>query len=427
MFKILFMRHTPSTWVPSLYLAEALPYTAVMLIALVMYKDFGLSDSQITLYTGWLSMPWVIKPVWCTVVDNLRTKRWWILTMQFVMGTALALVAFALHVDFWLQISLALFMLIAFSSATHDISADGFYIIALNEQEQSAFVGIRNTFYRVGMIAGQGGLVALAGVLGKGWGNIPALGSGSAWGVVFLVLSVFMFLLAVVHTRTLPDMEQSNHNNLKFKEQMNELWQTLLELFRKPHLWSAIAFILLFRLPEGLLTKMVPLFMKADPAVGGLGMDNVQLGFVNGTLGVIGLLLGGILGGFLVARYGLRRCIWPLVLCFTVPDVVYLLLSLHPAVGLTWVGVSVFFEQMGYGLGFAAYTIFLLNFARGRRSTAIFSICTAGQLLGGSVIPGMISGWISDSVGYTAFFTIVMFMCIATFLVTAFAHIADHS
>lgn len=421
------MRHTPSAWVPSLYLAEALPYTAVMLIALVMYKDFGLSDSQITLYTGWLSMPWVIKPVWCTVVDNLRTKRWWILTMQFVTGTALALVAFALHVDFWLQISLALFMLIAFSSATHDISADGFYIIALNEQEQSAFVGIRNTFYRVGMIAGQGGLVALAGVLGKGWGNIPALGSASAWGVVFLVLSVFMFLLAVVHTRTLPDMEQSNHNNLKFKEQMNELWQTLLELFRKPHLWSAIAFILLFRLPEGLLTKMVPLFMKADPAVGGLGMDNVQLGFVNGTLGVIGLLLGGILGGFLVARYGLRRCIWPLVLCFTVPDVVYLLLSLHPAVGLTWVGVSVFFEQMGYGLGFAAYTIFLLNFARGRRSTAIFSICTAGQLLGGSVIPGMISGWISDSVGYTAFFTIVMFMCIATFLVTAFAHIADHS
>lgn len=398
-----------------------------MLIALVMYKDFGLSDSQITLYTGWLGMPWVIKPVWSTVVDNLRTKRWWILSMQYVMGTALALVAFALHVDFWLQMSLALFMLIAFSSATHDISADGFYIIALNEQEQSASVGIRNTFYRVGMIAGQGGLVALAGVLGRGWGNIPPLGSASAWGIVFLVLSVFMFLLAVVHTRTLPDMEQSNHNSLKFKEQMNELWQTLLELFRKPHLWSSIAFILLFRLPEGLLTKMVPLFMKADQAVGGLGMDNVQLGFVSGTLGVVGLLLGGIIGGFLVAGYGLRRCIWPLVLCFTVPDVVYLLLSLHPAVELTWVSVSVFFEQMGYGLGFAAYTIFLLNFARGRRSTAIFSICTAGQQLGGTVIPGMLSGWISDSVGYTAFFAIVMCMCLVTFLVTVFAHIADPS
>lgn len=421
------MKNKPSTWVPSLYLAEALPYTAVMLIALVMYKDFGLSDSQITLYTGWLSLPWVIKPVWCTIVDNLRTKRWWILTMQFVMGVALALVAFSLQVDFWLQVSLALFMLVAFSSATHDISADGFYIIALSEREQSAYVGIRNTFYRVGMIAGQGGLVALAGVLVKGCGSLPALSSASAWGCVFLVLSAVMFLLALAHTSTLPKMEQSMHNRLRFGEQMGELWQTLLELFRKPHLWSAIAFILLFRLPEGLLTKMVPLFMKGDVAAGGLGMDNVQLGFVSGTLGVIGLLLGGIIGGFLVARYGLRRCIWPLVLCFTVPDVVYLLLSLHPSVGLTWVSVSVFLEQMGYGLGFSAYTIFLLNFARGRRSTAIFSICTAGQMLGGSVIPGMLSGWISDSVGYTAFFAIVMAMCLVTFLVTATAHIGDRA
>lgn len=421
------MKNKPSSWVPSLYLAEALPYTAVMIIAVVMYKDFGLSDSQITLYTGWLGLPWVIKPVWSTIVDNLRTKRWWILTMQFVMGVALALVAFSLQVNFWLQMSLALFMLIAFSSATHDISADGFYIIALNDQEQSAFVGIRNTFYRVGMIAGQGGLVALAGVLAKGWGAVPALSSASAWGIVFFVLSAVMLLLALAHTRTLPAVEQSTHNRLRLGEQMYELWQTLLELFRKPHLWSAIAFILLFRLPEGLLTKMVPLFMKADAASGGLGMDNVQLGLVNGTLGVIGLLLGGIIGGFLVAKFGLRRCIWPLVLCFTVPDVVYLLLSLYPSVGLSWVGSAVFFEQMGYGLGFAAYTIFLLNFARGRRSTAIFSICTAGQMLGGAVIPGMLSGWISDSVGYTAFFAIVMAMCLVTFLVTAMAHIEDHS
>lgn len=421
------MKNKPSAWVPSLYLAEALPYTAVMLIALVMYKDFGLSDSQITLYTGWLGLPWVIKPIWSTVVDNLRTKRWWILSMQFVMGVALALVAFSLQVDFWLQVSLALFMLVAFSSATHDISADGFYIIALNDREQSAYVGIRNTFYRVGMIAGQGGLVALAGVLSKGWGAVPALGSSSAWGIVFMVLSAIMLLLALVHTRTLPAVEQSTHSRLRFGEQMYELWQTLLELFRKPHLWSAIAFILLFRLPEGLLTKMVPLFMKADAATGGLGMDNVQLGLVNGTLGVIGLLLGGIIGGFLVAKFGLRRCIWPLVLCFTVPDVVYLLLSLHPSVGLPWVSIAVFFEQMGYGLGFAAYTIFLLNFARGPRSTAIFSICTAGQQLGGSVIPGMLSGWISDSVGYTAFFAIVMGTCLVTFLVTAAAHIGNRA
>lgn len=411
--------HPAVSWVPTLYLAEALPYTAVVVISVIMYKDLNLTDGQIAFYTSWLSLPWVVKPIWSSIVDNLRTKRWWILTMQYFLGVALALVAFSLQTHWWLQLSLALLMLVAFSSATHDISADGFYILALDEQEQSAFVGIRNTFYRVGMLTGQGALVLLVGFLSFNEMRM-------SWGVAFMVLAVLMLLLALSHTFALPrGREAERHQRFSLREQLLELWETVLCLVRKPHLFSALAFILLFRLPEGMLAKMVPLFMKTAQAEGGLGMNNVELGFVNGTLGVIGLLAGGIAGGFLVARYGLKRCLWPLVLCFTLPDLVYVFLSLHTDASLALISTSVCVEQFGYGMGFAAYTLFLINFSRGERATAIFSICTAGQFLGGTVLPGMVSGWISDSVGYATFFLIVMALCLVTFAVTALVRIKE--
>ncbi len=415
----------PATWVPSLYLAEALPYAAVMLISVVMYKDLGLSDAQIALYTSWLGLPWVVKPIWSSIVDNLRTKRWWILTMQYLVGAALAMVAFTLQTAWWLQLSLAILMLVAFSSATHDISADGFYILALNNAQQSAFVGIRNTFYRVGMVLGQGGLVVLGGLLAKGSLGLPPMGISGSWMAVFLILGAVMLLLAAVHTFTLPKIEKEGRNTLSVSEQCREFAATLRAFAQKPHLWSALAFILLFRLPEGLLTKIVPIFMMRTPEEGGLGLSNEQFGVVYGTLGVVGLLLGGIVGGFLVAQFGLKRCLWPLVMCFTVPDVVYLVLCLIPTPSIYAVGTCVFLEQMGYGMGFAAYTLFLINFSRGERSTAIFSLCTAGQFLGGAILPGMVSGWISQSVGYATFFAIVLATCMVTFTVTATAHIRE--
>lgn len=411
--------HPAVSWVPTLYLAEALPYTAVMVISVIMYKDLGLTDGQIAFYTSWLGLPWVVKPVWSSIVDNLRTKRWWILTMQYFLGCALALVAFSLQTHWWLQLSLALFMLVAFSSATHDISADGFYILALDEQEQSAFVGVRNTFYRVGMLVGQGALVLLVGFLAFNEMRM-------SWAIAFGVLAGIMLLLALSHTLTLPrGMEEERHQRFLLRQQLAELVETLKCLLTKPHLTSALAFILLFRLPEGMLAKMVPLFMKTAQAEGGLGMSNVEVGFVNGTLGVIGLLAGGIVGGLLVARYGLKRCLWPLVLCFTLPDLVYLFLSLHTDANLAVISACVSVEQFGYGMGFAAYTLFLIGFSRGERATAIFSICTAGQFLGGAVLPGMVSGWISDSVGYVTFFSIVMVLCLVTFAVTAAVRIRE--
>jgi len=430
------------SWIPSLYIGESLPFSAVMLISVIMFQEMGLTDSQITLYTGWLGLPWVIKPIWSPFIDNIKTKRWWILAMQMLMGTGLALVALTIPTAYWLQCTLALFMVIAFSSATHDISADGFYIIALSEKDQEFYVGIRNTFYRIGMVLGQGGLVWLVGKLQVGFLGLSPLTIPMSWTIVFFILSAFMIGIGTYHMTALPIKErllsreatrniQNSQNNVEVKEnflkkQIVEFGKTIMVFISKPHIVSALCFILLFRLPEGLLTKIVPLFLKRSLEEGGLGMSDIDYGLIYGTLGVIGLLLGGIIGGWLVSRYGLKKMLWPLVLCITLPDIVYVYLSLYISSSLWIVATCVCVEQIGYGLGFAAYTLFLVTFSRGERSTAVFSICTAGQYLGGVMIPGMVSGFISEGVGYSQFFMIVMAFCLVTFAVTAFVKIENN-
>ncbi len=413
-------------WVPSLYLGESLPFSAVMMVSIIMFKELGLSDAQITLYTGWLGLPWVIKPIWSPIIDNLKTKRWWIITMQFVMGVALGLVALTIPTSFWLQGSLALFMLLAFSSATHDISADGFYIIGLEDKEQELYVGVRNTFYRIGMVIGQGGLISLAGLMQNGTFGAAVQSVASSWMVVFFILGGLMLLLGLWHSFILPKVETPLHDKFEFKEQMLEFVETLKVFISKPFIISSIFFILLFRLPEGLLTKIVPLFLTRSVPEGGLGMSDEVYGLVYGTLGVIGLLLGGIIGGWLVSRYGLKKMLWPLVLCITLPDVVYVYLSYFNDASLWLIGTCICIEQIGYGLGFAAYTLYLVTFSRGERSTAVFSICTAFQYFGGAMLPGMVSGLISDSVGYFQFFLIVMGFCLITFAVTACIHVEEN-
>ena len=443
----------PLLWIPSLYLGESLPYAAVMLMSVVLYQEMGLTDTQITLYTGWLGLPWVIKPLWSPIVDGIRTKRWWILAMQLLIGAALALLAFTLSTAFWLQCSLALFMLIAFGSATHDISADGVYILGLENKEQELYVGLRNTFYRIGMVMGQGGLVMLAGLLQKSGTSVPL-----SWSITFLAVAGLMLMLFAWHRKALPKSEElrvkseelpkSEELRVKSEESelpspsdsnsdsslftlhsslLNDFKLTLRVFFTKPHLITALLFILLFRLPEGLLTKIVPLFLKRTVAEGGLALSDVQYGFVYGTLGVIGLLGGGIVGGWLVSKYGLKKMLWPLVLCITLPDIVYVWLSLSQTQSLPLIAACVFVEQVGYGLGFTAYTLYLVSFSHGERSTSVFSFCTAFQYLGGVMLPGMVSGWMSDSMGYSQFFIAVMGFCLVTFAVTAMVHLPKDS
>ena len=411
----------PFLWIPSLYLGESLPYAAVMLMSLVLYQEMGLTDTQITLYTGWLGLPWVIKPLWSPIVDGIKTKRWWILAMQLSIGAALALLAFTLPTNFWLQSSLALFMLIAFSSATHDICADGFYILGLENKDQELYVGVRNTFYRIGMVLGQGGLVMLAGLLQKSGMNIPL-----SWSITFLAVAGLMLMLAAYHWKALPKVEgQQTTDNGQRTSLLEDFKLTLKVFFTKPHLLTALLFILLFRLPEGLLTKIVPLFLKRTVAEGGLALTDVQYGFVYGTLGVIGLLGGGIVGGWLVSKFGLKKMLWPLVLCITLPDIVYVYLSLVQSQSQPLIATCVFIEQVGYGLGFTAYTLYLVSFSHGERSTSVFSFCTAFQYLGGVMLPGMVSGWMSDQMGYQQFFIAVMGFCLVTFAVTALLKIPE--
>ena len=389
-------------------------------------RSIALLGGDAHLRHHWLNLPWVIKPIWSPIIDNLKTKRWWIVSMQFLMGIALALVAFTLPTSFWLQGSFAIFMLVAFASATHDISADGFYIIGLSEHDQELYVGVRNTFYRIGIVIGQGGLVLLAGYMQQGLFGEVFQPITVSWMVIFVIIGILMFLLGLYHAFILPKVETSIYDRFNLNVQLREFWQTLKVFVTKPHIISALCFILLFRLPEGLLTKIVPLFLTRTTAEGGLAMSDVDLGFIYGTLGVIGLLLGGIVGGWAVSKWGLKRCLWPLVLCITLPDIVYVYLSYFPTDNLWLIGSCVCVEQIGYGLGFAAYTLFLVHFSRGERSTAVFSICTAGQNLGGVMLPGMVSGLISENIGYQNFFWLVMAFCLVTFTVTAFVKIIDH-
>lgn len=414
----------PYRWVPTLYLGESLPLAAVTIIGLLLYQEMGLKDGAVTFYTGLLGLPWIIKPLWSPLLECIKTKRWWVWTMQVIMGAALACIALLIPSSFWFKATFALFMLVAFQSATHDICADGYYILALKPKDQELYVGVRNTFYRIGTILAQGGLVALAGLLQEGFWIVPPRSIPVSWSIVFMVFAVLLFGLGTYHKLVLPVVEPKNERRINLPNICREFVHTWKIFFQKPNIITALLFMLLFRLPEGLLTKMVPLFLKRTRLEGGLELSNIDYGAVQGTIGLIGLLLGGLLGGWFVSRYGLKRCLWPLVLCITLPDIIYVYLSYAQPESLFVIGTGVFVEQLGYGLGFTAYTLYLVSFARGENSTAVFSLCTAFQYFGGVMLPGMLSGLISDSLGsYYAFFWVVMAFCLVTFAVTALVKI----
>ena len=423
------MKNKPYAWVPSLYLAEALPYVAVMVIATTMYKRLGLSNTDLALYTSWLYLPWVIKPLWSPFIAAIKTERWWVLLMQLLIGAGFAGIAFTLPTNYWLQGSLAFFWLLAFASATHDIAADGLYILGLDTHDQSFYVGIRSTFYRIGTIFGQGLLVMLAGWLER------SHTVNMAWSITFLVLAGMFLALWLWHNVSLPKVFQEVRQPSGF---LKDFWLALRTFFTKPHIVSALLFMLLFRFPEGQLVKIANPFLLDSAEAGGLAMTTEAVGFVYGTVGIIGLTIGGLLGGWCVSRHGLKRWLWPMVLSISLPDLVYVYLSyvapgfapaLAPTAGssifnfqFSIVNLCVFIEQFGYGFGFTAYMLYLVYFSQGERSTAVFSICTAFQAMG-MMLPGMLAGWMADHLGYLRFFWWVVGCCLVTFAVSAFIKI----
>ena len=414
-------QRNPWAWIPTLYFAEGLPNIIVTGLSVVMYMQMGLSDAEVGLYTGWLALPWVIKPLWSPFIDLLKTKRWWVLTMQALIGASLAGIAFSIPTAFWFQATMCLFFLIAFCSATHDISADGFYMIELDDHNQAKYVGLRNTFYRLAIIFVNGMLVSLAGILQVVFrGQIRF-----TWALIFYGLAGLFIGLWLYHSRFMPRPKEDVHTKRTLTEVTSELKKMFITFFQKFDRRGTLIvmlFLLFYRFPEALLNTMTKTFMLRNNYAGGLGLSPQEYGLANGTVGLIGLLLGGIIGGILVSRDGMKRWLWPMVCAITLPDVVYIYLSYSLNSNLVVVSSCLFIEQFGYGLGFTVLTLYMLYYSQGKYKTSHYSICTGISYLG-LMLPGMLSGYIKDMVGYRMFFIIVMVCCAITFAVTAFLKI----
>jgi PAT family beta-lactamase induction signal transducer AmpG len=411
-------KRSPWRWIPTLYFGQGIPYVVVMTLSVIMYKNLGLSNTDIALYTSWLYLPWVIKPLWSPIVDMFKTKRLWIVTLQLFIGASLALVALTIPTAHFFQITLAVFWLMAFSSATHDIAADGFYMLALPQHEQAAFVGVRSTFYRIAMIAGQGGLVALAGAISEQTGNVPL-----AWSIIFFILAGIFILLFVYHRFVLPvpdsDRPLLHDEN---SDLVGEFISTFTAFFKRKDIYIILAFLLLFRFGEAQALKLAAPFLLDPAAKGGLGLSTMQVGWVYGTIGVTALTLGGLLGGYVISLHGLKRWIWPMLLSVHLPNLAFVFLAYALPSNVYVIATAIAIEQFGYGFGFAAYLLFMIMVADGAHKTAHYAICTGFMALG-MMLPGMASGWIQTQLGYQHFFIWVCIATLPSLLVTAFIKI----
>ncbi len=608
---------SPWAWIPTLYFAQGLPYVAVMTISVIMYKRLGISNADIALYTSWLYLPWVIKPFWSPFVDLFKTKRWWIVLMQMIVGLGLAGIAFTLPLSTFFQMTLAIFWVIGFASATHDIAADGFYMLALSDHEQSLYVGIRSTFYRCATIFGQGILVILAGFLEMNTGkepinirvdaspdhtkevflpfaenitfstttanapedcfvvypetirlstkridaakadslkraateynaangfiakaedqaqkakkevswwstniatplgrwikhnfgkevvktennstgaiNIayvkltkapapgetvvlntgqssgdksialitgerltftsenwdkpayvlvqsdPKLTTGTkaefrglsgniplAWSITFGILAIFFLCITLYHRFILPKPASDRPSaDVTAGSIFKEFFGTFASFFKKDQVWIAILFMLLYRFPEAQLVKLINPFLLDGKDVGGMGLTTGEVGMVYGTVGIIGLTLGGIIGGIVAAKGGLKKWLWPMAWSISLTCATFLYLSIFQPDSLFIINLCVFIEQFGYGFGFTAYMLFMIYFAEGEYKTAHYAICTAFMALG-MMIPGMFAGWLQEQLGYENFFWWIMMCCATTILVTMFVKVDPH-
>lgn len=405
---------------PSLYFAEGVPYVIAMMVSVTLYKRLDVSNTEIALYTSWLYLPWVIKPLWSPVVDLLKTRRAWIVAMQLLIGAALAGVALTLPGDNFLRWSLAFLWLLAFSSATHDIAADGFYMLGLEPRDQAWFVGVRSTFYRLAMITGQGLLVMLAGMLETFTGNVPL-----AWSLTFYLLAALFIGFGAYHYAVLPRPASDRHRQgVTLAGLFRGFVETFVSFFRKPGIVAILAFLLLFRFAEAQLAKMASPFLLDGLADGGLGLGTTQVGFVYGTIGVLMLTLGGLAGGFLAARHGLKFWLWWMVAAMNLPNAVYIFLAWVQPEAYWMINAAVGVEQFGYGFGFTAYMLYMIHVAEGEHETAHFAICTGFMALG-MMLPGMFSGWLQEWLGYRHFFVWVLLATLPSFLVTWFIPLRD--
>ena len=424
-------RLNPWFWIPTLYFAEGIPYFLVNNISVMMFTKMGVPNGQMALFTSLLYLPWTIKPFWSPFVDIIKTKRWWFIAMQILMTAAFVLLTITIpHPSPELiasgqtpislfTVMLILFIIVAFASATHDIAADGFYMLALTSHEQAAFVGIRSTFYRLSSIFGQGVLLVVAGVLETKTGDIPL-----AWQLTLLFTSIIFALITLWHIFFTPkpasDRSSLGEDAKSVVAILREFGRTFVTYFKKPGIWLAMIFMLVFRLPEAFLIKMINPFLVASNEVGGLGLATEQVGIVYGTIGILFLTIGGILGGWFASKVGLKKSMWWMAACMTLPCLTFVYLSMALPTSLVAISIALAIEQFGYGFGFTAYMLFMIYFSEGEFKTAHYAICTAFMALS-MMIPGMFAGYIQEALGYVGFFWMVIACCAATLIITVFA------
>ncbi|MEH1772666.1 MFS transporter [Nostoc sp.] len=396
--------NSPWTFIPTLYFASGIPYVIINTVSVIFYKKLGIDNAQIALWTSFLYLPWVIKMFWGPIVDIYSTKRKWILYTQFAMFGCLGLIAFSLQLPNFFFISLATLTIGAFISATYDIATDGFYLLALSPEQQAFFVGIRSLFYRMAVIFGSGILVVLAGQLEISLNNIPL-----SWTIAIGFSALILAILFISHRLILPLPESENQRQIEARKNI-PFWSIISSYFAQDKIINILAFILLYRLGEAMLVKIASLFLLDKPEVGGLGLSTSDVGLVYGTFGVISLICGGILGGLLISKYGLKKCLFPMALALNLPDIFYVYMA-YSKPSLTLVYPLVSLEQFGYGFGFTAFSVYLMYICQGEYKTSHFAISTGIMALG-MMIPGLISGYLQKAFGYPLFFILICLLTI---------------
>ena len=420
---------SPWLWVPTLYFAEGVPYFIVNNISVMMFTKMGVPNGDMAFFTTLLYFPWFLKGIWSPLVDVVRTKRWWIVTMQVLLTALMVLLTLTLphpEVDVinsgqtpisLFMLTLVLFIIAAFASATHDIAADGYYMLAHSPSSQAAFIGIRSTFYRIASVFGQGVLVFIAGHIEKDTGDIPY-----SWQVTLGVSAVIFFLITLYHIFCLPHSDedrprQASVEEAKTKSNWSELAESFVTFIKKPNVLRAIAFMLLYRFPECFIIKKIQPFLVHSTETGGLGLSTEMVGLIYGTFGVIALLAGGIVGGIVASKIGLKRSLWIMAACMTLPCLTFVYLAIYQPDNIILISIALCIEQFGYGFGFTAYMLYMMYFSEGEFKTSHYAICTAFMALS-MMLPGFVAGYIQEAIGYVNFFWMVMFCCIATVFVT---------
>lgn len=426
-------RRSPISWVPTLYFAMGMPFVVLNMVCTLMFKGLDVSDAQIAFWTSIIMFPWTLKPLWSPLLEIYKTKKFFVIFTQIATGCIFGLVALALHLPNFFAVCIALLAIIAFSGATHDVAADGVYMASLSKDDQARYIGWQGAFYNIAKIAATGGLVYLAGMLIEAYtGDVTGLspaaaaaakhnGSVMAWTIIMAVIGGIMVILGLYNAKFVPsEVKKDAEERPGFKETMVELGNVFVDLFRKRHILYYIFFIILYRFAEGFVMKIVPLFLKADRADQGLGLSEKEIGLCYGTFGAAAFVIGSILAGYYVAHRGLQKSLFSLCCVFNLPFVAYILLAVYQPESLVLIGGGIVLEYFGYGFGFVGLTLFMMQqIAPGKHQMAHYAFASGIMNLG-VMLPGMLSGYVSDWLGYRHFFIFVLFCTIPAFLITWF-------